>query len=825
MGEKGKEIQVEFVDTEKNELLSRDSGLEMELLELFEDITLEDVVASKACVGKVVGCKDMPASVVKKILAGVWRRLGYWRMKKCDDGVLGFFFEEEEDYHFVMEKRPWIINGVLLNLKPWPIEGEVSVGEFDVALFWVQFHGLPTRFLSSENVPILAKKVGNLVKREEKSKEDIVRRGYLRCWIEGTLRSIVAREEVPEWDVGKPFRRHTWKRNKRPKEVKNTTASSSSEGQVLGQVTVAVKDNDAGQKRKFVQEGTPITTNSNLQGTDGFCEEVTDGIAIGNVTGVQNVEIMENVQLALNEVGPNFLDLPTPDFSFGPEGSELIPDIGPTIAQSLDIPHSWLCRSQTPHDFPEPTHIKWPNDDLEAQKMFFQLYGPDVTDLYKAQASLICNPPDLSMMIVQLLGSKKRKPHTWYHPYPAVTNFSLPECPVVEEKADGVTSVVAAELNNFSLGTGSGSRPRRSSRKKAWNFASGVSGASKGSGVKTHRGRRIAENKNEEVNVFSGNLEVVLPTTERTLRGLIHDTNVDLVFLAETKVGMVDMEACMNRLGFFNVIGIPSEGIGGGFCLAWRNAGLIEVQQVFESGFHVVIPEINGGTKWHLFCIYGTPYVEKKREFRKWLTDTVWECREPWVVLGDLNVILDDSEKMGGRRFRSREGELLRNFLHEAGGVDLGFQGVRCTWQNARKGEKNIRKRLDRGLADSSWCTSFPNARILNLPILGSDHSPILLSNSEGQSKLNYPFRFLEVWTSSPECEKVVNGAWKFEARGRNDEVLLKKLGNTKRELKRWNQLCGWRLRILWLGLRALTWIWIFRILMTCSVSSRMPLS
>uniref|UniRef100_A0A803NWY3 RNase H type-1 domain-containing protein n=1 Tax=Cannabis sativa TaxID=3483 RepID=A0A803NWY3_CANSA len=678
MGEKGKEIQVEFVDTEKDELLARDSGLEMEMLELFEDITLEDVVASKACVGKVVGCKDMPASVVKKILAGVWRKLGYWRMKKCDDGVLGFFFEEEEDYHFVMEKRPWIINGVLLNLKPWPIEGE------------------PTMVIPTEGpaVPMY----GTWIKSDTGRSNCFNMRG------KGTIRSMVVREEAPEWDVGKPYRRRTWKRNQRSEGVKITTATSSSEGQVLGPVTVTEKDNDVGQKRKFVQEG--------------------------NAYGVQNVEIKENVQLDLNEVGPNFLDLPTPDFSFGPEGSELIPDIGPTIAQSLDIPHSWLCRSQTPHDFPEPTHIKWPNDDLEAQKMFFQLYGPDANDLYKAQASLICNPPDLSMMIVQLLGSKKRKPHTWYHPYPAVTSFSLPECPVVEEKADGVSSTDTAELNNFSLGTGSGSRPRRSSRKKAWKFASGVSGVSKGSGVKTRRGRRIADTKNEEVNIFSGNLEVVLqgcgsnegqvvqnfgngeeaassmpppsPTTERTLRGLIHDTNADLVFLAETKVGMVDMEACMNRLGFLNVIGIPSEGIGGGFCLAWRVAGLIEVQQVLDSGFHVVIPEINGGTKWHLFCIYGTPYVEKKKDFWKWLTDIVRECREPWVVLGDLNVILDDSEKMGGRRFLSREGDLLKNFLHEAGGVDLGFQGVRCTWQNARKGEKNIRKRLDRGIADSS---------------------------------------------------------------------------------------------------------------------------
>ncbi|KAF4385184.1 hypothetical protein F8388_014317 [Cannabis sativa] len=123
----------------------------MEIRELFEDITLEDVVTNKACVEKVIGCKDMPASVVKTILSGVWRRLGPWRMKKCKNGVLGFFFEHEDDCSYVLQKRPWLVNGVLLNIKPWPGEG---------------------------------KKIGSFVEVDGKRKAELVRRGYLRIWID-----------------------------------------------------------------------------------------------------------------------------------------------------------------------------------------------------------------------------------------------------------------------------------------------------------------------------------------------------------------------------------------------------------------------------------------------------------------------------------------------------------------------------------------------------------------------------------------------------------------------------------------------------------------
>ncbi|KAF4370551.1 hypothetical protein F8388_020137 [Cannabis sativa] len=100
-------------------------------------------------------------------------------MKKCEEGVLGFFFESEEDCELIMNRRPWLVNGVLQNLKPWPIEGEARLFDFEVARFWVEIHGLPKRCLSETNAPIVAKKIGHFIKTDGKRKEEIVRRGFL----------------------------------------------------------------------------------------------------------------------------------------------------------------------------------------------------------------------------------------------------------------------------------------------------------------------------------------------------------------------------------------------------------------------------------------------------------------------------------------------------------------------------------------------------------------------------------------------------------------------------------------------------------------------
>ncbi|KAF4402846.1 hypothetical protein G4B88_010298 [Cannabis sativa] len=502
-----KDIQVESVDEEMNTTLVRDGAIEMELLELFEDITLEEVVVNKACVGKIVGCKDMPASVVKKILTGVWRRLGPWKMKKCEEGVLGFFFHNEEDCAFVLQKRPWLVNGVLLNIKPWPVEGEVRTGEFAVARFWVQIHGLPTRCLTNDNAEIVTKKIGELADTDGSSKAEVVRRGYLRinCFNskgKGVLKWEL--EEIPEWELQGRRRRGVWNRK-----------------------VVTSLPGGAGPSEKGKQQGgdtaEPLRQSETL-------EEKGQSYIAGTSSG--SVRLHPGGHEVINVPG-NILNLPNPDFANNHHRDDLIPDLGPTLAQCIDVPHEWVCLSQNPHSFPEACPISWPNHDTEAQKLFMQLYKPDFLNLYKAQQSLLSIPPNLSEMINHLLGNnRKRKAHTLLQPIPAVSTFSSPENHSQQNLTEK-TEVIPQEA--FCIGVGDEASCSRSNGRGRKPKGRTAYSTRRSSGVKTRSGRKKCTVVDDN-GVASTRIWTSHPDCERVVRGAWNQSESLLVRkLANTK--------------------------------------------------------------------------------------------------------------------------------------------------------------------------------------------------------------------------------------------------------------------------------------------------
>uniref|UniRef100_A0A803PRU7 DUF4283 domain-containing protein n=1 Tax=Cannabis sativa TaxID=3483 RepID=A0A803PRU7_CANSA len=414
-----KDIHVEVIDEE--------------LLELFEDITLEEVVSNKACVGKVIGWKDMPASVVKKILTGVWQRLEPWRMKKCDEGVLEFFFEDEDDCSYVLENRPWLVNGVVLNLKPLHVDS--------------------TRCVSNENAPTIAKKVGPFIKADSKSKDELdkVCQALTAMMFPATSNAIQMYGIWIKSETG-------WSNCFNHARKGRTMLLTDNEG--AGQSTALGKPGSNVAKKMLTTTATMSYPTDN-RGTIDTCRRrnFEKYGNVGNAGSTENEVAIENV-INMEITVPNFsigsevLDFPGPDFASFDANNELIPDIGPLIAQSLEIPHNWVCLSQKPHMFPEPTPIGWPNHDPEAQQIFLKLYGPDYLNLYKAQQSLLSNPPNLSEMIIHLLdNNKKCKAHTWLQPYPSSPsqNFT-PNAAVVTEI--GSTSEAPSDVQKFVIGAG-----------------------------------------------------------------------------------------------------------------------------------------------------------------------------------------------------------------------------------------------------------------------------------------------------------------------------------------------------------------------------------
>lgn len=66
--------------------------------------------------------------------------------------------------------------------------------------------------------------------------------------------------------------------------------------------------------------------------------------------------------------------------------------------------------------------------------------------------------------------------------------------------------------------------------------------------------------------------------------------------------------------------------------------------------------------------------------------------------MGDLNDMLCQEEKFGGKSVTSKSNFYLRNFVFEVEAIDIRFSGYSYTFCNRRWGNANIRERIDRVL-------------------------------------------------------------------------------------------------------------------------------
>ena len=90
---------------------------------------------------------------------------------------------------------------------------------------------------------------------------------------------------------------------------------------------------------------------------------------------------------------------------------------------------------------------------------------------------------------------------------------------------------------------------------------------------------------------------------------------------------------------------------------------------------------------------------------------------------------------------------------------------------NNREDEGFVMERLDRAFATVDWVNSYPHYSLHNLPIVDSDHGPILL-NFEQLLPFRYrPFRFELMWINHPNYKDMILQAWGIQTKGL--EVLL----------------------------------------------------
>ncbi|KAL0455549.1 UNVERIFIED_CONTAM: LINE-1 reverse transcriptase [Sesamum latifolium] len=167
-------------------------------------------------------------------------------------------------------------------------------------------------------------------------------------------------------------------------------------------------------------------------------------------------------------------------------------------------------------------------------------------------------------------------------------------------------------------------------------------------------------------------------------------------------------------------------------------------------------------TNWKWFA---DPTGPGNRIWLAWDESEVHVGDDPWLVLGDFNIILDLSEVCGTSGDITVAMDDFNSCLLDTGLLSIPMHGAIFTWHNCNEGPCSLWKRLDRMLANDRWLALWPNTICLSSTPRTSDHSLQVLAgytNRRGGGM----FRFDNFIARSPGFLELVDGIWRHNIHG-----------------------------------------------------------
>lgn len=108
--------------------------------------------------GKVVGEKSANVTGVKNVANQLWGYPKKMEVVEIGRNLFQFNFVDMEELIKVMDRRPYLIDNQILNLRRWEAGIDKKLNAFNLAPLWVQIWGLPVHCITKE----IGKKIGSV---------------------------------------------------------------------------------------------------------------------------------------------------------------------------------------------------------------------------------------------------------------------------------------------------------------------------------------------------------------------------------------------------------------------------------------------------------------------------------------------------------------------------------------------------------------------------------------------------------------------------------------------------------------------------------------
>lgn len=226
--------------------------------------------------------------------------------------------------------------------------------------------------------------------------------------------------------------------------------------------------------------------------------------------------------------------------------------------------------------------------------------------------------------------------------------------------------------------------------------------------------------------------------------------------------------------------------MGGKLWIVWNPEVVVSVEN--RSGQHVTI--LVQMQSHHMFVtfVYAKCSYQERCELWARLEGSI-PLDSSWMIVGDFNIISNDSERRGGRRRPLVAMEEFNEFINGNGLSNLPHSCNSLSWCNGHDRWTRSWARLDRSLVNGSFLENPGGAHMKYLSRSTSNHSPMIIwLESPLKPYGSVGFKFQQMWVMHERFMDRVLFVWIEEEHGSGLYRLASKLKILIIILRRWNK-------------------------------------
>ncbi|KAL2899836.1 LINE-1 retrotransposable element ORF2 protein [Bienertia sinuspersici] len=276
----------------------------------------------------------------------------------------------------------------------------------------------------------------------------------------------------------------------------------------------------------------------------------------------------------------------------------------------------------------------------------------------------------------------------------------------------------------------------------------------------------------------------------KAIKHFIAQQKIGLASLLETKVKASNLGTLYSMVfkGWCFTSNLQKH-YNGRIVIAWNpNLFIVSILHTSAQCIHCVIKPRSGLPEFFCTFIYAFNKAGNREQLWQDLTDFAASQDGPWLIMGDLNCVLQMEERCGSN---VKIQEILpgRMCMERCGLIDIQYGGQFFTWSNKQGGEDRVFSKIDRVMANEAWLETFSRFNATFLPEGISDHCPALVRSINDDSEGKKPFKYYRMWREAEGYKEKVRMAWEGNDQGTSMYRITRKLKRVKTCLKELNKL------------------------------------